>query len=324
MKISIAMCTYNGARYVRQQLESIASQTRPPHELIVCDDKSSDNTVEIVKSFASQALFPVRLYVNEQNLGTTKNFEQAIELCTGDVIALSDQDDVWHPGKLACIEARLLSAPAAGFVFTDAEVVDKDLRSLGYRLWERTFKRSQQKLFEEGRAFDVLLQHHIVTGATMAFRSQFKKLILPVPTDITVIHDGWIAILIAAVADLTAIPDSMIKYRQHTAQQIGMKSHNKVHTKSERDAYYLAEAHKLDTIRQRLLTVKCDFGKGENRSSLDSRIIRLQRLAMHFHMRAALPDRRLLRVPLILKELLMFRYHLYSKGLLSAAKDFSL
>ncbi|HEY2971172.1 MAG TPA: glycosyltransferase, partial [Pyrinomonadaceae bacterium] len=111
MKISVAMCTYNGAPYLREQLNSIAAQTRPPDELVVCDDVSADLTCEIVTSFAASVHFPVRLYVNEQNLGSTKNFERAIGLCEGDIIARSDQDDVWLPEKLRRIEDCLQRNP---------------------------------------------------------------------------------------------------------------------------------------------------------------------------------------------------------------------
>src|SRR4030095_10826576 len=131
---SVAMCTYNGARYVGEQLDSIASQTRPPDELVVCDDRSSDETVQIVEQFAASAKFPVSLEVNSQNLGSTKNFEKAIEICEGDLIALADQDDVWVPSKLEIIEREFDAVPASGLVFTDAEVVDKNLRPLGVRL----------------------------------------------------------------------------------------------------------------------------------------------------------------------------------------------
>ena len=98
--VSVALCTYNGTRYLKDQIDSIASQTRVPHELVVCDDCSSDDTVKILEAFASRAPFPVRLSVNPTNLGSTKNFAQAIALCRGDIIALCDQDDVWHPAKL--------------------------------------------------------------------------------------------------------------------------------------------------------------------------------------------------------------------------------
>src|SRR4030095_5004546 len=99
-RFSIAMCTYNGARYIAEQLESIAAQTYPPGEIIVCDDASTDNTLEIVKDFASRASMPVRVFVNEENSGSTRNFSKAIGLCGGDLIALSDQDDFWLANKL--------------------------------------------------------------------------------------------------------------------------------------------------------------------------------------------------------------------------------
>src|SRR3954470_19039846 len=85
---SVAMCTYNGARFLGAQLASVAAQTRPPDELVVCDDRSTDETADIVRAFASRAPFPVRLHVNEENLGSTKNFERALSFCEGEVIVL--------------------------------------------------------------------------------------------------------------------------------------------------------------------------------------------------------------------------------------------
>src|SRR3954470_17842517 len=94
---SVAMCTYNGARFLGEQLASVAAQTRPPDELVVCDDRSTDETASLVRDFAAAAPFRVRLHVNERNLGSTRNFERAVSLCEGDLIALSDQDDEWLP-----------------------------------------------------------------------------------------------------------------------------------------------------------------------------------------------------------------------------------
>ena|SRR2546421_3140447 len=94
-KFLVAMCTYNGARHVREQLESFAAQTRlPADELVICDDCSTDQTINILPDFGAGASFPVHIQVNKFNLGSTKNFEQAISFCHGDLIALSDQDDV--------------------------------------------------------------------------------------------------------------------------------------------------------------------------------------------------------------------------------------
>ena len=132
--ISVALCTYNGARYLQQQLESIAGQTRRPDEVVVCDDGSGDSTMEFVRSFAKTATFHVRVYQNDRVLGVTKNFDQAIGYCTGDMIALSDQDDVWHPQKLVRMEQAFAASPRVGAVFWDAEVVDSELRPLGHRL----------------------------------------------------------------------------------------------------------------------------------------------------------------------------------------------
>src|SRR5437763_17010761 len=134
-KFSVAMCTHNGAPFVEEQLKSISSQSRLPDEVIVCDDCSHDETARIVERFSEVAPFPLRLIVNSTNFGVVKNFEQAISLCTGDIIALCDQDDVWQPTKLARIETAFDESPAAGLVFMDAELIDEQLRPTGRSLW---------------------------------------------------------------------------------------------------------------------------------------------------------------------------------------------
>src|SRR2546426_7664709 len=100
IRLSVVMCTYNGAKYLDDQLRSLEKHSRPPDEIIFLDDCSTDSTADIIAAFASRAPFEVHLYVNPQNLGTTKNFEAAIRRCTGDVVALADQDDFWLPHKL--------------------------------------------------------------------------------------------------------------------------------------------------------------------------------------------------------------------------------
>src|SRR5271168_1256902 len=97
MRVSVAMCTYNGAAYLEEQLESLALQSFPPEELVVCDDVSTDATPQILDDFARRAPFSVRIVKNSANVGYRRNFEQAIGLCQGEVIALSDQDDFWYP-----------------------------------------------------------------------------------------------------------------------------------------------------------------------------------------------------------------------------------
>ena len=156
-RISVALCTYNGAKYLAEQLDSIAAQTLAPTEMIVCDDGSTDGTLGMVEHFASRASFPVRLRSNAENLGSTENFSRAIRACRGDVVALADQDDVWLPQKLERIARAFETHPRAGVAFSDATVVDEDLNPLG-RLWETVgFTRAQQRRLARGRAAEVLV-----------------------------------------------------------------------------------------------------------------------------------------------------------------------
>ncbi|MFN2513707.1 MAG: glycosyltransferase family 2 protein [Pyrinomonadaceae bacterium] len=324
-KISIAMCTYNGERYLRDQLASFAEQTRPPDELVVCDDHSTDATCEIVIGFAALAPFPVRLHVSEQNVGSTKNFERAIRLCEGDVIALSDQDDVWLPEKLSRIEDCFLRNLKVGLVFTDAEVVDEDLQPLGYSLWDSVgFDNIHRQLVRTGRVLDVLLPGWTVTGATMAFRSVFKNLVLEIPTNLALIHDGWIALMIASVADVAFIEEKLIKYRQHALQQIGAKERKALESgaaelggvkEAMRRKNSYQEMIEIGTKAHHRLSEHCDAYKS------DDALSRLEARLEHLRARAHLPDGRLSRVRCVIGELLSRRYHLYSNGFRSAVKD---
>ena len=223
-KISIALCTYNGEQYLRSQLDSFLEQHRLPDELIVCDDRSSDETTQIVERFAARAPFTVDLFVNEKNFGSTRNFEKAISLCTGDLIFLSDQDDVWLPQKIERIESEFTKDEGAGLIFSDAEVVDEDLKPLGLRLSSLTFHDSCRQDMRNGKQFESLLRQNFVTGATAAFRSSFREILLPTPDGVpNLIHDAWIALSIANEARIVFIDEPLIKYRQHGSQQIGLR-----------------------------------------------------------------------------------------------------
>ncbi len=319
--ISIAMCTYNGARYVAEQLASFGGQTRLPDELVVCDDCSTDATAEVVNEFAAEAPFPVRLHINERNLGSTKNFEQAIGLCAGDIVALADQDDVWLGEKLARLEAVLAGEPDVGLVFSDAELVDAALQPLGRRLWATVGgAEARRKLRHRAQAFNLLLPGWTVTGATMAFRAEYRSLVLPIPADIAMIHDGWIALLISAVARVRLIEEPLLLYRQHAAQQIGAQvkaqADASVRSAMRRTASYADALVIIEQARERLLL------KGGDAAAPAVR--QLEAAERHFKRRAQLPAVRLRRLPLVLRELLTLRYHCYGKGLSSAAKDFLL
>lgn len=321
MRLSVALCTYNGEQYLAEQLDSLAAQTRPPDELVVCDDHSADRTPEIIRDFAARAPFPVRLHVNPENVGSTRNFDRAVGLCRGEVIALCDQDDVWHPGKLRRFEEVFSAEPSVGLVFTDAEMVDDRLRPTGARLWDATFEPEARRLMKEGRAFDVLARRNVVTGATMAFRSRFRELALPIPSGGACIHDGWIALTVAAVSGVEALAEPLIKYRQHAGQQIGLGAAGASldDTPAGRARYYAAEAEKLERLRERLLAARGP--RDGSHPPLDSQIKWAGELAAHYRVRGGVLKSRRERLPLVLRELLTMRYHRYSKGLSSAALD---
>jgi glycosyltransferase involved in cell wall biosynthesis len=315
------MCTYNGAEFLRAQLASIVAQTRPPDEIIVCDDGSTDQSESLIREFASSSPVPVALHSNKKNLGAVKNFERAIGLCNGNVIALSDQDDVWREDKLKRIEEVFRKTPTVGLVFSDAEIVDEKLNSLNRRMWNEVgFNSHKRKLVAQGRALDVLITGWTATGATMAFRSEYTKLALPIPTNIPMIHDAWIALSVAAVSGVIAIDEPLIKYRQHERQQIGAPDRKaNAQPANTRDALKRRSSSTglhttLDTLRERLSAHTREF---DCRNALAF----VNNYSHHLDARANLPERRLNRVPTILRELLTWRYHDYANGFKSAAKD---
>jgi glycosyltransferase involved in cell wall biosynthesis len=220
--ISVALCTYNGEQFLPEQLDSMQQQTRLPDELVVCDDRSTDRTLEIVREFAASFSFPVKVVVNEKNLGSSKNFEKAIRLCSGDLIALSDQDDVWYPMRLERSEQELLAHPEVGLVFSDGDIIDDQGRATGKTLWQSyAFTETKMADLLAGK-YDLLLKHRFVTGATVMFRATLRDRCLPLPPGW--VHDEWIAALVPAFSGLRPINEALIRYRQHASQQIGSPS----------------------------------------------------------------------------------------------------
>jgi glycosyltransferase involved in cell wall biosynthesis len=324
MRISVAMCTFNGAEFLPAQLESIARQTRPPDEVIICDDASNDATRDVLQSFAQNSRIPVSLYFSDENVGSVKNFERAVGLCAGDVIALSDQDDVWRADKLQLIEQAFARNPKVGIVFSDAEIVDEQLNPLGRRMWDQVgFDAHKQKLLRGGRALEVLIYGWTVTGATMAFRSEFVKLALPIPANIAMIHDGWIALTIGAVAEVNFIAEPLIKYRQHERQQIGAPMRQPVETQRGLQAFEAALRRRDSTSELHEILSVLEERLSAQQHSFDCRaaLAFVGDYSLHLDVRANLPRKRLSRLPRILRELMTMRYHEYANGFKSAAKD---
>jgi len=215
------MCTYNGERYLREQLDSIVNQTMLPSELIICDDGSVDSTLDIVANFARSAPFNVRFGRNPTRLGSTKNFEQAIELCTGEFIALSDQDDVWYPKKLAGLSTVLIPDPSIGGAFSDGDLINEMSQPIGKTLWRVfAFTEKYQRQFAQYDPISVLCKRGVVTGATLMFRARFRSTLLPIPNSWW--HDSWIAWMLVLKSRLVFTRERLLGYRIHSNQQAGV------------------------------------------------------------------------------------------------------
>jgi glycosyltransferase involved in cell wall biosynthesis len=312
------MCTFNGCRFIAQQLESIASQTRLPDELIVCDDRSSDNTREMVKDFERRVSFPVRLFGNDETLGSTANFEKAISLCSGDIIALSDQDDIWYPNKLEFLERCFLASPATVAAFSDADVVETDGQRSALRLWNCVgFGANEQRLFTEGLGWRVLIKHPVVTGATLAFRRDLSSAILPIPRRFT--HDRWISFLASASGPVKPIREALIRYRKHNNQQIGIGPQH------IQDRVQLALHRSEDFYDGEidLFVQLCDRMQQMTSTPphIETAIREAQRKVEHLKNRRRLRQRSVSRIPEIFREVCKGSYWRYSAGWQSVAKD---
>ena len=311
------MCTYNGARFLEEQLTSLVAQSRRPDEVVVCDDGSTDASVALLRTFAAEAPFSVLVHENQDRLGSTKNFERAIGLCTGELIYLCDQDDIWDSEKIGLTENRFIANPNVSLVFTNAEVVDDNAKPLGYTLWERLrIDKELQTRLRTSRALEVLLERPIVTGATMAFPSRFRDLVIPIPGDISLIHDGWIALMLSLVGPFNLIDRPLLKYRQHQAQQLGVPNITRpasILANANRRNDFEPEIRKLEAVCERLQSHEHRY------ESQHAEILR-DRLN-HLHQRMAISKSKLSGVRLAINELVSGRYHRYSNGLYSLVKD---
>lgn len=200
-RISIAMATYNGGKYLREQLDSFLQQTLSPDELVVCDDVSSDNTLEILEDFATKAPFSVMIFRNDANLGYVKNFEKALSLCDGDVIFLSDQDDVWLPEKISSQTCYLQEHPECMVVVCNMKICDRYMLPSGKTVLDNILDLGQEKA-------------SLIHGCATALRRQFLDLSQPVP-DARFGHDNWIGLLSNALEVKHIIEHPLQLYRRH-------------------------------------------------------------------------------------------------------------
>jgi glycosyltransferase involved in cell wall biosynthesis len=215
------MATFNGGDFIREQLLSILAQSVAPREIVVADDGSSDETLSILHEISATSPVPILILPPHERLGVVKNFERALSATSGELIALSDQDDRWHPTRLAVIARAFEADPRLDLVHTDARLVDGTGVSLNRTLLDSLrVSRRERRLIHRGRALEVLIRRNVVTGATAVLRRRLLDDALPVPEGW--IHDEWLAIVCAATSRLQLIDDPLVDYRQHAHNTIGV------------------------------------------------------------------------------------------------------
>ncbi|MEV8253430.1 glycosyltransferase family 2 protein [Rhodoglobus sp. NPDC076762] len=315
--ISVALCTHNGATHVAEQLTSILEQVPAPDEIIVSDDASTDDTLAIVRETAAH--YPaVQLTVlqNQEPLGVTKNFEQVIRACRGDLIALSDQDDVWYPGRIALFEREFASRPGVALIHSDANLIAADGSSLGHSLSEALgMSANEVAAIHAGDAFRFLLRRNLVTGACTVFRRSLVEYAAPFPSGW--VHDEWLGIIASAVSATDILEQPTIGYRQHGANQIGATKLTLVgkfrrmieprRARNERIASNMAVL--LDRLQR--------LGARVDREKVEHMLGKVR----HEEMRNGLPENRIRRIRTVSTALVAGNYSRFSRGPLDALRD---
>ncbi|MGI4750978.1 MAG: glycosyltransferase family 2 protein [Janthinobacterium lividum] len=200
--ISVALCTYNGEKYIEEQLHSILNQTYQNLEIIIVDDCSTDNTWAIIKSYATKDT-RIKYFKNNENIGFNKNFEKAISLTSGDFIALSDQDDIWKPFKLELllknIDDNWLIFSNSSYINENGDPANKDLLQ-NFSLIQKSYKS--------------ILLHNWVTGHTTLFTRKLLNYIMPFPE--SGFYDWWIGFVAIYHHKITYLDKVLTFYRAHT------------------------------------------------------------------------------------------------------------
>ena len=229
-RISIAIATFNGEKYLKEQLDSLYLQTLLPYEIVVVDDYSTDKTAEILEEYRIKK--DLKYFINKQNIGVIKNFEKAISLCKGDYIALSDQDDIWFPEKLEKSYNKLKSIennyPA--MISSRAIYVNSECKIF----------RKFESIVDSFEYYETIWGNGNSQGCTFMLNRKLIEYILPFPDGIT-IHDSYIALVAAMVGYKYNMADPLMYYRHHDGNTLA-----KEQTKKEGIFYYLKEERFLE------------------------------------------------------------------------------
>lgn len=322
----MALGTHNGARFVGEQISSILAQTRPVDEIVLSDDASSDRTVEIVEVAVAthrseRGRAPELLILrNDPPLRVTKNFEQALLRTTGDLVALCDQDDVWHPERIERLAARFEDTRTL-FVFSNARQVDSAGEYLGHDLFEALAMSDRERgLVEQGKVFEQFMRRNLATGATAMLRRSLVDAAVPFPD--AWLHDEWLALVAAMFSGVQMHDEALTDYRQHEGNQVGMSE-----LKARRTLTMLFEPRTERNRRLFLRAQSLDNRFEDLRAPVNGRepvqeYVEMAHEKYRFEQaRQAYPKARLLRILPILKQLGKGSYTRYGTGLKDAVRN---
>ncbi|WP_051286495.1 glycosyltransferase family 2 protein [Salinimicrobium terrae] len=253
MILSVALCTCNGERFLREQLNSILDQILPVDEIVICDDASSDGTQDILSNYQQKYPDIIKLHFNERSIGTIKNFEKAISLTNGQLIFLSDHDDIWSKNKISVMTSFFNKHEDCKLLFTNALLIDEKSNSLDTTLWDKWgFQKPKRQSWKNNyNAFNDLLNNdNKITGATVCFHKSLKKYVIPIEVPLGYWHDAWLGLHASAQKGLFFIDRNLIEYRIHQGQQIGISKNVPKVTTVKGNGNYLDKADFYSMICQ--------------------------------------------------------------------------
>lgn len=225
-RVAVVMATYNGERFLADQLDSLAAQHLLPDEVVIVDDGSTDGTPDLLRRFERRAPFPVNIRRREHQ-GTGSTFGESMAETSADILVICDQDDVWIPEKLAVMVDRMEREPDALLAFSDAVLIDADGHRIGGSRWRVAGFGERHQAVMADDPFGVLLSRQVVSGCTAAIRKELLPAVLPFPEGIhpalgDIMYDRWISLVAAAAGRTLPVPERLVSYRIHDGQQVGI------------------------------------------------------------------------------------------------------
>ena len=319
LSVGVAIATFNGSRFLDPQLRSIFDQTRLPDEIVISDDGSTDDTLSIARSYraeAKRAGVRLRAVSHKGPSGVAANFAHAVSLSTTDVVALSDQDDVWLPHKLETLTRVVAADPSLLMVHSDAELVDDLGKPLGMTVLESLrITGGEKHNLVTGHGIKALVRRNLVTGSTSMIRRDLVGRAGVIPSGW--LHDEWWALVAATTDGLVLNPHALGLYRQHDDNQVGANRsgwQRLIERFSEPQSEFRERHRERHEGLQAYMESAFWSGTEESLSLIDGRL-------RHYRWQSTLPASRVARIPAVLRSFIAGEYSRYRRGAFDALRD---